>query len=61
MADGPSGGFVIESLNVRELGQLGGETGSLKDSTAADIKCDGRIACKIGTTVYYIPVYDTTV
>jgi hypothetical protein len=60
MADGPSGCVVIETLSVLALGQLGGATGTLKDSAGADIKCDARVPFLVGTTTYYLAAYDTT-
>jgi hypothetical protein len=39
---------------------VGMETGSLKDSDAADIKCDAYIRVIGSTTAYYIALYDTT-
>lgn len=38
----------------------GTESGSLKDSDQADIKCDAYIKCMIDTTPFYIALYDTT-
>lgn len=38
----------------------GFETGSLKDSASADIKCDAYIKVMVATTPYYIPCYNTT-
>jgi len=61
MADGTRGAVVIDSLNVKALGQIGAESGSLKDSDAADIKCDVRIPFDVAGTTYYLAGYDTTV
>jgi hypothetical protein len=44
-------------LAVKEFANA--ETGTLTDSDAADIKCDGRIKIQMGGTAYYIPLYDT--
>lgn len=59
MADGSTGATVIECLAVNEFADSA--TGSLKDSDATDIKCDGRIKVRIAGVIYYIPVYDTVV
>lgn len=58
MADGSTGAQVIDVLAVGEFADTA--TGSLKDSAAGDIKCDARIKIRYGTTIYYIPLYDTT-
>ena len=49
----------IDVLSVKEF--VNTESGSLKDSDAADIKCDARIKIQYNGTVYYLPLYDTTV
>ena len=42
--------------------ETAGAAGSLKDSAAADIKCDYRIKVTLADgTVIYIPGYDTVV
>ena len=48
-----------EVLAVKEFANTA--SGSLKDSAAADIKCDARIAISFGGTTYYLPLYDTVV
>ena len=53
------GAEFIEVLAVGEFANT--ETGSLKDSAAADIKSDGRIKIKYNGTVYYLPIYTTVV
>lgn len=47
---GAAGGFLVTGT---------GAGNSLKDSTAADILCDGHITIDINNTSYYIPIYDT--
>ena len=47
----------VEVLSVKEFANTA--SGSLKDSDAADIKCDAYIAVSFAGTTYYIPLYDT--
>jgi len=53
------GADVIKVLAVEEFANTA--TGSLKDSIAADIKCDARIQISFNGTTYYLPLYDTVV
>ena len=50
---------IIEVLDVKVINQIGGTTGSLKDSDGSNIKCDAKVAFKIGSTTYYLAAYDT--
>lgn len=49
----------IRVLAVEEFANTA--TGSLKDSTAADIKCDARIKISFNGTTYYLAGYATVV
>lgn len=49
----------IDVLSVKEF--VNTSTGSLKDSTATDIKCDAKIKLQYNGTVYYLPLYTTVV
>ena len=47
----------FEVISVKEFANT--STGSLKDSDAANIKCDAYIKIQYAGTVYYIPLYNT--
>lgn len=44
-------------MNV--LFETDGETGTLTDSGAGDVKCDARVKIDLDGTTYYLPLYDT--
>lgn len=53
---------VTQSISVKEIQLCNAATGSLKDSAAADIKCDKRLAVTDADgNTYYLPLYDTIV
>lgn len=49
--------FIKFSANTAK----GFETGSLKDSDNADIKCDGKVLLVVDTTAYWLAAYNTVV
>ena len=51
---------VTNFLSVNAAGGYLSTSGGLKDSDSSDIKCDGYIKLNVGSTAYYIPLYDTT-
>jgi hypothetical protein len=53
------------SIQKRELESALGKpvtvtTGALKDSDGSSIKSDAYLTFVVGSTTYYIPLYDTT-